>query len=442
MSFVYFMKWLVLIVVFFLVLTIGVFAIGDEKIIFLRHSTGGNVYDAGVGDWFRNYNNTNDTSYQISQQWYPNQDNYPYDYWDVWINNNGLTSFVNNYDVIIFKHCYPGSDVLADTGSPSISSNRKSFENYKLQYRALRDLMDNYSSKLFIIWTLPPRNELDNSDTEQAARATNFSNWVKTDFLTENGSHPNIHIFDFRSLVTDEDNFLKDTYVDGSDSHPNAQANSDVYPEFSQFIVDAITNFSANNSSAESSSQNYTVVINEFVVDPQTDWSGNNQTTQGTDEWFELYNNGSTNIDLTGWILSLVDSSPANETLSGTIYAGEFFTILNPSGSQNMDGQIILYDNQSNVIDNVTYDDWNDGNTSDNAPTGNSNDISDECLARSPNGYDTDVDSNDWVQQNCTYNTTNDYNNTTTSNTTSSNNTTNTVPILECIGNQSINENE
>ncbi len=98
---------------------------------------------------------------------------------------------------------------------------------------------------------------------------------------------------------------------------------------------------------------------------------------------------------MTNWTLSLIDNTLVNETLTGIILANSYFTILDPNGVQNNDGQIIFYDGQNNTVDNVTYGSWDDGNTSDNAPTGNSNNISDECLSRVPNGYDSSVDSND-----------------------------------------------
>ena len=144
------------------------------------------------------------------------------------------------------------------------------------------------------------------------------------------------------------------------------------------------------------------VYINEFVVDPQTDWSNSGSVTS-SDEWFELYNDGPVSLNITGWNLSLNDSTPKIKTLFGVIPAKEYFTILNPIGSQNNNGQIILYDGFGNLIDSVSYGNWDDGNVSDNAPDGNADNESDECLARIPNGNDTDIDKNDFVKQKCTY---------------------------------------
>ncbi|MBU1988876.1 MAG: hypothetical protein KKD94_05345, partial [Nanoarchaeota archaeon] len=75
----------------------------------------------------------------------------------------------------------------------------------------------------------------------------------------------------------------------------------------------------------------------------------------------------------------------------------------NPEGSQSNDGQLILYNSLDQLIDSVTYGDWDDGNESDNAPDGNANDYTDECLSRMPNAKDTDNDKNDFIKTRCTY---------------------------------------
>lgn len=236
-------------------------AIGDEKIIFLHHSTGSGVYSGGnVSGWFSSYNSNNLTQYQISERSYPTTpypwENYPYDYWNLWINGacnssdpdiECMNTLTQDYDVVIYKHCFPGAGVLADTGSPSISSSRKSLENYKLQYRALRDMMDSYPDNIFIIWTLAPLHRLASNDND-AARAKQFVDWVKGDFLTEDSQpHPNIYIFDFFGNAAGADNYLRYEYEishSSSDSHPNTLANQTIGPIFAQFIIDSIEDFS------------------------------------------------------------------------------------------------------------------------------------------------------------------------------------------------------
>ncbi|KKP93821.1 MAG: Phospholipase D/competence protein ComEA helix-hairpin-helix domain protein [Parcubacteria group bacterium GW2011_GWC1_38_6] len=60
------------------------------------------------------------------------------------------------------------------------------------------------------------------------------------------------------------------------------------------------------------------VVINEIA------WMGT--TTSANDEWIELYNNTSSNIDITGWILKSTDKTPLIK-LSGVIPANGYFLL-------------------------------------------------------------------------------------------------------------------
>jgi hypothetical protein len=125
----------------------------DSKIIFLHHSTGENLCEEGrVNEWFNRYNIDHKTEFQFITRGYPGlkpepMTNYPYDYWKLWVNDTCdqsssqdrpcLGQLTKDFDVIIFKHCYPASDIEKDTGFPNVTSNLKTIENYKLQYRAL-----------------------------------------------------------------------------------------------------------------------------------------------------------------------------------------------------------------------------------------------------------------------------------------------------------------
>ncbi len=253
-------------------------AVNDNaKIRFLHHSTGSNVYSqGGVSNWFSNYNTNNETNYSISEVNYPTNgypwNNYPYDWWNLWVTENTdelprtpacqegnvnmecLSNLTQQYDVIIFKQCYPGAGIGVDTGNPDVTSNLKTLENYKEQYRALRKEFDKYPDNLFIAWTLVPLHRL-NTDTDTAARAKEFVDWVNNEWLSEDSeSHSNIKIFDFWSYAAELDqnpdngqiNTLKYEYEGthtSSDSHPNTLANQTIGPIFSQAIVDGIDGF-------------------------------------------------------------------------------------------------------------------------------------------------------------------------------------------------------
>ena len=239
----------------------------SQKVIFLHHSTGAGVYSEGnVATWMTNYNTAHSKNYQLTERNYPDSPypwaNYPYDYWNLWINssstcNSGnpkiecINTLTQNYKVIIYKHCFPGAGIGADEPTSSVSSETKTLGNYKLQYRALRAMMDGYPNNKFIVWTLAPlhRNATNAAD---ASRAKQFVDWVKTQWLTEDGhSHPNIYIFDFWGIVAESNaspaqgkvNCLKYAYEgdhSGDDSHPNSAANQVAGPLFGQCIVNAI----------------------------------------------------------------------------------------------------------------------------------------------------------------------------------------------------------
>jgi len=293
----------------------SVYAAGDENIIFLHHSTGGNVYNypaQGVASWFSNYNLAQGTNYQINDLNFPNTPypwaNYPYDYWNIWINPSYSCSysnpsigcldyFTNNYDVIIWKHCYPGSDIFQEAATANPAD--KTIENYKAQYRLLRAEMDQYPDKLFIIWTLPPRRQAETT-LANAQRAVEFTNWVKNDWLNEDGSsHSNIYIFDFRDIVaTDDGLYLRPEY-ESSDSHPNSVANNIAGPLFAQFIVDAINVFSGEPVMSYSGDGN--LLWKEDFEDQNfrdTFWStrSNDSECEGID------GNGYSSIDLTNYL--------------------------------------------------------------------------------------------------------------------------------------------
>jgi len=251
------MKRLIILILFLCSLTTAHAA--NEHSIFLHHSTGGVIYDAGhVPDWFSTYNAAHNSSYSIAERAYPTGsypwDNYPYDYWNLWVNGacradeperHCLAQLAAEYDVVIFKNCYPVSKIQEDTGSPDITSSEKKLENYKLQYSAVRDKLQQYPNILFIFWTGAPLRESE-TDPEEAGRARQFANWVKNDMLA-GGTYPNIRVFDYFDLTADNANVLRPEY-ESSDSHPNTLAAEAVGPVFAQFIVDSAQSFFDNKT--------------------------------------------------------------------------------------------------------------------------------------------------------------------------------------------------
>jgi hypothetical protein len=219
------------------------------KILFLHHSTGECVWNGGVKDWFAAHNKANQTEYEITEQNFPKDspygwNNYPYDYWNIWVKHAGnkpfkgeptLEMLTPKYDVIVFKHCFPVSAIEEDAGKGDVAGEDKRIANYKLQYEALKKKLHEFPKTKFVVWTGAAliKNE---TDEDSARRAKAFFEWVREKW-DEPGD--NIYIWDFRALETEGGLYLKDAFAAG-DSHPNETFSKKVAPLFSQRLVDVL----------------------------------------------------------------------------------------------------------------------------------------------------------------------------------------------------------
>ena len=236
------------------------------KIIFLHHSTGEAIGKGGTnrylyrltgkGDvqkYFDTHNRKNNTSYEINAQNFPKSapygwNNYPYDYYNIWVKNAGSAPFMEEptleiltaeYDVIILKHCFPVSRILPDSGSPDIDSDIKSLENYKLQYGALKEKMHQFPDNKFIIWT-PAVNTSSLMSEDEALRTKEFYEWMNN-VWDEKGD--NIFLWDFYAHETEGGLYLAEKNAKASDnSHPNQAFAARIAPLFSKYIIDVIEN--------------------------------------------------------------------------------------------------------------------------------------------------------------------------------------------------------
>ena len=206
-----------------------------EKIIFLHHSTGQAIWYGNVNRYvrkvtnrsnvkmfFKNYNRKNKTKYDITELSFPKESpygwkNFPYDYYNIWVKNSGdkpylgeptLEILTKEYKIIIFKHCYPVSNIMEDSGVPNLDSEEKRIENYKLQYDALKKKMHEFPNTKFILWS-PVVQVKKNIKPEEAKRTFDFYNWVINEW-EEKGD--NIFIWDFYRLETEGGLYFKDEY--------------------------------------------------------------------------------------------------------------------------------------------------------------------------------------------------------------------------------------
>lgn len=248
----------------------------DMNILFLHHSTGAVIWRgappstivraankissglAGLLDkkprlpqLFEEYNRQANKHYRIEETAFPKMTpygwhNYPYDYYNIWVRHSGENSFMEEptlemltkeYQVIIFKHCFPVSNIDAGTNSPDINSDQKTLPNYKLQYLALRDKLHQFPKTKFIVLTGAAQVRSQISE-DQAKRAKEFFKWVTDEWDLPND---NIFVWDLYQLETEGGYYLKDSYAaSGDDSHPNAQFATRAAQLFFNRIVDVI----------------------------------------------------------------------------------------------------------------------------------------------------------------------------------------------------------
>jgi len=125
------------------------------------------------------------------------------------------------------------------------------------------------------------------------------------------------------------------------------------------------------------------LVINEFCSNPES----------GHNEWIEIYNPLELGVDLTKY--SVEDNTGNPILLSGFLAPEEYLVLqkgMDFTFYLNNAGDTIILRHSTIVVDQVSYGNYDDGNIADNA-------IKPEksgSVSRIPNGYDSDIDRNDF----------------------------------------------
>jgi hypothetical protein len=221
----------------------------DARVLFLHHSTGECIWNGGVPAWFESHNAEHQTRYAIEERAFPKEspygwENFPYDYWNIWVRHAGprayreeptLEMLTPHYQVIVFKHCFPVSNIDEDTGRPDVAASEKRIENYRLQYAALKAKLKSFPSTRFLVWT-GAAQVLSDVDAAAARRARSFFDWVRKEW---DQPGDNIYVFDFYALETGGGLYLKPEYASG-DAHPNEAFSRRVAPLLCRRVVDVI----------------------------------------------------------------------------------------------------------------------------------------------------------------------------------------------------------
>ncbi len=143
-------------------------------------------------------------------------------------------------DIVMFKSCYPNSNIDADDSGPGDpSSTKRTMANYQAVFAGLAGEIQKYPSTLFIYMTIPPLVPLETTP-ENAGRASAFNSWLKDEFLTAYYKESRLHnfvIFDLFDVLADQNNVLKAKYRNDNprDSHPNALGNREAARRFMEF---------------------------------------------------------------------------------------------------------------------------------------------------------------------------------------------------------------
>ena len=145
-------------------------------------------------------------------------------------------SHLMGYDVIAFKSCFPVSNIESD----------EQLADYRSYYLSIRDRMDEYPDKIFVVVTPPPEIPAD-TNSEAAARARAFSDWLASDEYL--GGHPNVFTFNFFDLLADPSTIMLQTdyQADENDAHPNELANRTIGPLFADFIDQSVRTYAGSH---------------------------------------------------------------------------------------------------------------------------------------------------------------------------------------------------
>ena len=210
----------------------------------MHHSTGGGLIwdgsvrelltDLGYEFWDHGYNEEGLVEHSGSAlgiNWEVPDDNTDPDGWyhifsqPVTDPPSNTFSHMLEFDAILFKSCFPASDIASD----------EQFEEYRQYYLSIRDVIDQHPDKLFIPLTTPPLVP-NATSPENAARAQRWAEYLTSDEYLQ--GHPNVRVFDLFYHLADENGTLQADYrVDEWDSHPNALANRTVGAILVDFVV-------------------------------------------------------------------------------------------------------------------------------------------------------------------------------------------------------------
>ncbi len=214
-----------------------------KKMVFLHHSVGRNWLNDGLREELMSRGiAVQSITYgdEIGEEtdmnnWVPKFENNIEQIFDFGYNDSETQN-----DIIMFKSCFPNSDIIGagdEKGNPY--QPEKTLNNYHAVFDSLKTIFSAHPDKQFIYVTSPPLHKLK-TNAENAARAREFTKWIKSDFVKrykDETGLDNFIVFDLFDVLANDQNVLKDNYSDREgDSHPNYLANKTASKSFIKFL--------------------------------------------------------------------------------------------------------------------------------------------------------------------------------------------------------------
>ncbi len=235
------------------------------KLIFIHHSTGENWLNDGYGILGRTLRENNyfvsDTNYGWGPDGIGDRTDLPD--WEEWFRSEGTETYMEalfneteqhasytrdlpdpggENQIIMFKSCFPNSDLEGSPDDPPTADGWLSVGHAKYVYNEILKYFKQHPEKLFVVITAPPL-----SDRTNAANARAFNLWLMNDWLEENDyPYQNVAVFDFYNVLTGRDGHhtfengrviyqvaSKDTlYYPSGDDHPSKKGSQKATDEF------------------------------------------------------------------------------------------------------------------------------------------------------------------------------------------------------------------
>lgn len=220
--------------------------IASKHVFFVHHSTGEIYWNGGLEDSLSDHNYIGYAPWwdgPTDPQDFYNEFTDP-DKWNIIANENMPEG--RERDIIIFKSCFPSSNIESDS----------MFEDYKKWYRQLFEIYAAHPDKLFVPMSTPPLLET-NTTHDAAQRANSFEYWLTVDYVAEYEEYlenqgknitKNLAPFQLHSILSDSNGYLAEQFQsDPYDDHPNHYSGEVVGDAMWQHLNKALVNAGLNN---------------------------------------------------------------------------------------------------------------------------------------------------------------------------------------------------